>query len=220
MRIARTARHFEKLRLRMVSEQIERRGVSAPAVLAAFRKVPRHLFAPLELRSSAYGDYPIPLGPEQTISQPYIIALMMETLVLTPDSRVLEIGTGSGYEAALLAETAAEVYSVEIEPGLYARALRTLQELGYGNVFLLEGDGHLGWPEKAPFDAIILSAAPGSIPRDLVKQLKTGGRMVLPLGTFDQRLVCLEKTPAGLKSTDLGGVRFVEMKRGAAQASL
>lgn len=197
---------------RMVREQIEGRGIRDPFVLAAMRKVARHAFVPRGFRENAYEDRPLPLGPEQTISQPYVVALMLEELRLKPNDRVLEIGTGSGYQSALLGEIVSSVYTLEIDELLSQKARQTLRALGYFNVLVKCSDGYLGWPQKSPFDAVILSACPRIIPRELVRQLKPGGRMILPFGEEDQVLLVLEKTREGIVSHELGGVRFVKMK--------
>lgn len=196
----------------MVQKQLLERGISDEAVLDAMRKVPRHFFVPEHLWKDAYADCALPLGPEQSISQPYIVALMLETLRLTPIDHVLEVGTGSGYQTALLAEICAGVYSIELDPALSTRAEQRLKGLGYENVYLRAGNGWLGWSECAPFDVIIVSAAAREIPRDLVKQMKEGGRMVLPVGEESQCLVYLEKTKDGLVSQELGSVRFVPLR--------
>jgi len=199
-------------RAAMVRLQIQARGVKDPRVLRAMRKVRRHLFVPPSRRPSAYEDNPLPIGEGQTISQPYIVAAMTEALRLQPGARVLEIGTGSGYQAAILGELAAEVYSIEILPGLGQRAGRLLGSLGYKNVHVRVGDGYAGWPDKAPFDAVILTAAPPSIPAPLIKQLRRGGHLVAPAGpSGDQRLYRLTRTASGVKREFLMGVRFVPM---------
>lgn len=204
---------FAQLRADMVAKQLVARGIKDERVLAAMRRVPRHLFVPEAMREKAYEDRPLPLGPGQTISQPYIVALMLEALELSPKARVLEIGTGSGYEAAILCELVEEVYSIEIDPELADQTRVLLQRLGYDSVRVKAGDGHTGWKEEAPFDAVIMSAASEKIPRDLVRQTKEGGRMILPLGDEEkQYLVMLQKTEEGLVSKELGAVRFVEMK--------
>jgi protein-L-isoaspartate(D-aspartate) O-methyltransferase len=199
-------------RQQMVDEQIKARGVSSPRVLLAMEQVPRHLFVPAGERRQAYEDHPLPIGGGQTISQPYVVALMTALLDLTPQSRVLEIGTGSGYQAAVLSRLAGEVYSVEIVPELGARARDTLARLGYGNVHVRIGDGYRGWPEAAPFDAILLTAAPHAAPPPLVAQLKAGGRMVLPVGGFDQDLLVVTKNADGTtRQEKVLPVRFVPM---------
>lgn len=195
----------------MVRSQIEERGVSDPAVLAAMRRVPRHEFVPPEVRSFAYEDSPLPIGDGQTISQPYIVALMTQLLKLKNTDRVLEIGTGSGYQAAVLAEIVSEVYTIEIVEPLERSARATLGRLGYKNVFTRAGDGYRGWPEHAPFDAIIITAAPAQIPEPLIDQLKTGGKMVLPLGTWYQELIVLTKGEDGMRKESVIPVRFVPM---------
>jgi len=199
-------------RARMVETQIVARGVRDPRVLAAMRKVPRHLFVDSAGRASAYEDHPLPIAGKQTISQPYIVALMTELLTLTPDSRVLEIGTGSGYQSAVLGELAHEVYSIEIIPELARAASEKLRGLGYGNVVVREGDGYRGWPEKAPFDGIIVTAAPARIPEPLLDQLAPGGRMVIPVGGFFQELKVFTKEADGrITEKDIIPVRFVPM---------
>jgi protein-L-isoaspartate(D-aspartate) O-methyltransferase len=198
-------------RSRMVDEQIVRRGVVDTLVLAAMRKVPRHEFVPEPYRNYAYADEPLPIGEGQTISQPYIVALMTETLNINKDSKVLEIGTGSGYQAAVLAEIAKEVYSIEIVESLAKRASETLERLGYKNAKVKCGDGYRGWPQEAPFDAIIVTAAPGHIPQPLIDQLKVGGRMSIPVGDVYQELVVVTKQEKGITKKDIIPVRFVPM---------
>jgi protein-L-isoaspartate(D-aspartate) O-methyltransferase len=199
-------------RQQMVDEQIKSRGVSSPRVLRAMEQVPRHLFVPASERGQAYEDHPLPIGGGQTISQPYIVALMTALLDLPPGARVLEIGTGSGYQAAVLSRVAAQVYSVEIVAELGARARHTLARLGYGNVHVRIGDGYRGWPEAAPFDGILLTAAPHAAPPPLVAQLKPGGRMVLPVGGFDQDLLVVTKNADGTtRQEKVLPVRFVPM---------
>ena len=199
-------------RARMVETQIVARGVRDPRVLEAMRKVPRHLFVAPEERAHAYEDHPLPIGGSQTISQPYIVALMTELLGLPPRARVLEIGTGSGYQSAVLSEIGAEVYSIEILPDLAQAAARTLQELGYTNVTVRAGDGYRGWPEHAPFDGIIVTAAPEKIPEPLVEQLAVGGRMVIPVGGFFQELkVFTRGTDGRVTERAIIPVRFVPM---------
>ncbi len=199
-------------RARMVETQIAARGVRDPRVLAAMRKVPRHLFVPPAERARAYEDQPVPIGDNQTISQPYIVALMTELLELPPRSRVLEIGTGSGYQSAVLGELASEVYSIEILPELARAAGEKLKELGYSNVVVREGDGYHGWIEHAPFDGIIVTAAPERIPQPLLEQLSPGGRMVIPVGGFFQELKVFTKDRDGrVTEKDIIPVRFVPM---------
>ena len=199
-------------RARMVETQIAARGVRDPRVLAAMRKVPRHLFVPAAERARAYEDQPVPIGDNQTISQPYIVALMTELLELPPKSRVLEIGTGSGYQSAVLGELASEVYSIEILPELARAAGEKLKELGYSNVVVREGDGYHGWIEHAPFDGIIVTAAPERIPQPLLEQLSPGGRMVIPVGGFFQELKVFTKDRDGrVTEKDIIPVRFVPM---------
>jgi protein-L-isoaspartate(D-aspartate) O-methyltransferase len=202
---------YAEARARMVADQIERRGVADPAVLAAMRAVPRHRFVPDEYLSQAYADHPLPIGYGQTISQPYIVALMTESLQLQPGDRVLEIGTGSGYQAAILAELGVETYTVEIIPELVERAKATLAEAGYGEVLVRQADGYFGWEEHAPFDAIIVTAAPDHLPQPLANQLADGGRMVIPIGPAGavQSLWLFEKIDGDLQATNLGAVRFV-----------
>ena len=204
---------FQKERERMVKEQIKARGIDDPRLLSAIGKVPRHLFVPPEYRDSAYEDRPLPIGYGQTISQPYIVALMTYHLQLKPTDRVLEIGTGSGYQAAVLAELAKEVYTIEIIPELAKEASERLKRLGYDNVHVKCGDGFFGWPEHAPFDAIIITCAAPEIPPRLVDQLKEGGRMVLPLGAdpFYQTLTLVTKQDGELQKKRITGVVFVPM---------
>ncbi len=194
-------------------EIIRRRGVSDERVLRAMEAVPRHLFVPPELRDRAYGDYPLPIGYGQTISQPYIVAWMTELLELQEGDKVLEIGTGSGYQAAVLAEIpGVEVYTIEIVPELAEQARKRLESLGYTNVHCRQGDGYYGWPEYAPYDAIILTAAPEVIPGPLIEQLAVGGRMVLPIGRpggFQTLLKSVKQPDGTLKNSVLGGVAFV-----------
>lgn len=201
----------EEARGRMVREQIAARGITDSRVLEAMREVPRHAFVPEPLRDRAYADRPLPIGHDQTISQPYVVAFMTQALELAPDARVLEVGTGSGYQAAVLAEVAGEVYSVEIVPELARRARATLGELGYEHVHLRTGDGYRGWPEHAPFDAIVVTAAADHVPPPLVEQLAPGGRLVMPVGDLFQTLLRLTKTPDGVEREELEAVRFVPM---------
>jgi len=200
------------VRSRMVDTQIEARGVGDPRVLAAMRRVPRHLFVPQGLWDQSYNDYPLPIGEDQTISQPYIVALMTEALELRETDKVLEIGTGSGYQAAILAELAAEVYSLDRLASLAETARKVLESLGYKNLHLRAGDGTLGWPEDAPFDAILVTAGAPQVPRPLVEQLALGGRLVIPVGDrFSQTLTRVRKTKDGVKYDYLGGCRFVKL---------
>ena len=195
----------------MVVQQLQARGISDPRVLAAMRKVPRHELIPEENREEAYGDHPVPIGQGQTISQPLIVAYMTECLELKGGEKVLEVGTGSGYQAAILAELGARVYSIEIVPSLAKRAEADLERLGYENVFVRAGDGYRGWPDKAPFDAIIITAAPPEVPKPLLDQLKVGGKLVVPVGVEIQQLVRITRTTSGFKEEKLVPVRFVPM---------
>jgi protein-L-isoaspartate(D-aspartate) O-methyltransferase len=201
-------------RARMVRDQIEARGVADPRVLAAMRRVPRHLFVPEALRSEAYEDYPLPIGHDQTISQPAIVALMTNALRLSGEERVLEIGTGSGYQAAVLSLLCRAVYSIEIVEPLGTAARTRLERLGYRNVQIRIGDGYRGWPEAAPFDRIILTAAPDDVPQALVAELRPGGILVAPIGKDMQVLVRWTKTERGIEKERLGAVRFVPMVPG------
>jgi protein-L-isoaspartate(D-aspartate) O-methyltransferase len=201
----------------MVSQQIEARGIRDRAVLEAMRATPRHLFVPAEQRQSSYEDHPLPIGHGQTISQPYIVAFMSELLGVKPGDRVLEIGTGSGYQAAVLSPLAAEVYSIEVVRELAESSGALLKSLGYKNVTVRFGDGYKGWLEKAPFDRIILTAAPPAIPQALIAQLKPGGRLVAPEGRtlLEQELVLLEKSGEGrVQRRSVLPVRFVPMVPG------
>ncbi|MHC4599593.1 MAG: protein-L-isoaspartate(D-aspartate) O-methyltransferase [Planctomycetota bacterium] len=206
-------RSFRPLRLRMVRETIVARGVEDSAVLEAMRTVRRHLFVPKDLRDQAYIDDPLPIGHDQTISQPYIVAVMTEAIRPKADHRVLEIGTGSGYQAAVLARIVRHVYSIEIVESLARSAERRLAKLGYENVTVRAGDGYVGWAEHAPFDSIIVTAAPDHVPEPLVEQLAVGGRMVIPVGRQyrTQDLLLIEKTPEGAVKRSLFPVRFVPM---------
>ena len=208
-----TKKDYSKQRAAMVRQQIAARGVKDRRVLRAMRSVKRHLFVPASHRSSAYADHPLPIGQQQTISQPYIVGFMTDALKLGPTARVLEIGTGSGYQAAILGEVAAQVYSMEIIPSLGRRAQKLLRQLGYDNVHVRIGDGYKGWPEEAPFDAIMLTAAPHELPAPLLAQLKKpGGVLVAPVGPArDQRLIRLTRTKTGVRKEQLMLVRFVPM---------
>lgn len=202
---------YGSLRRTMVNTQIIGRGVTDSLVLAAMVEVPRHLFVPPEYRSFAYIDQPLPIGEGQTISQPYIVALMTELLNMKGGEKVLEIGTGSGYQAAVLSEIADHVYSIEILEKLATSATRRLDSLGYRNVHVMCGDGYKGWPEKAPFEAIIVTAAPDHIPRPLKEQLEVGGRLVIPVGEVYQELMVITRTARGYESKSVIPVRFVPM---------
>ncbi|MFC1753624.1 protein-L-isoaspartate(D-aspartate) O-methyltransferase [Thermoproteota archaeon] len=205
---------YGKMREDMIERQIIARGVKDPKVIAAMRKVERHLFVPASERIHAYIDGPLPIGHGQTISQPYIVAYMSEALKLEPDDVVLEIGTGSGYQAAILAEIAKQVYTIEILEPLADSSRELLLSLGYENIEVLHGDGYKGWPEHAPFDKIIVTAAPDDIPMELVNQLKVGGKMVIPVGSFYQELILIIKTEEGFTKKSLLPVRFVPMVKG------
>ena len=202
---------FKAMREKMVEGQIKARGVKDPRVLSALLKVERHRFVPEEYLGSAYSDQPLPIGEGQTISQPYIVALMTELLELKGNEKVLEIGTGSGYQAAVLAELAKEVYSIEIIEPLASTARNRLLELGYQNIKVKAGDGYLGWPEAAPFDAIVITCAPDHIPEPLIEQLQEGGRMVLPVGAYTQELKKIVKRSGKIQTADIIPVVFVPM---------
>lgn len=205
---------YLQLRLDMVKTQIEARGIKDPNVIKAMSEVPRNEFVPIEYRKFAYEDTPLPIGEGQTISQPYIVALMTEALGLKGDEKVLEIGTGSGYQAAVLSKIAKEVYTIEILEPLYRRATETLKKLGYKNVYTRLGDGYLGWEEKAPFDAILITCSVDHVPKPLERQLSIGGRLVMPLGPeySYQNLVLFNKLPDGsLVQKTLIPVAFVPM---------
>jgi protein-L-isoaspartate(D-aspartate) O-methyltransferase len=196
----------------MVEQQIEARGISDPATLAALRTVPRHEFLPIRLRSEAYADYPLPIGHGQTISQPFIVAFMTEAIRPQPDEKILEIGAGSGYQAAILAQMGTQVYTIEIVEPLAEMARQTLERLGYKNARVKSGDGFGGWPEHAPFDAIIVTCAPDKIPAPLVEQLRDGGRMIIPVGSgMNQELVLLRKKGDKIEKQSVLPVRFVPM---------
>jgi protein-L-isoaspartate(D-aspartate) O-methyltransferase len=204
---------YEKKRRRMVTEQLASRDISDPRVLEVMGKIPRHLFVSPAYRDLAYEDYPLPIGEQQTISQPYIVALMTQCLGLKGGERVLEIGTGSGYQAAVLSALAGQVLSIEIHESLAALAARTLSQLGYKNVQIKSGDGYLGWPEMAPFDAIIVTCAAGHVPPALFEQLREGGRLIIPIGSTlaGQTLTLVTKEKGKPRQTRILGVRFVPM---------
>jgi protein-L-isoaspartate(D-aspartate) O-methyltransferase len=201
----------QEQRQQMVATQIAARGIKDPQVLAAMAEVPRHEFVPENRRVSAYSDFPLPIGHGQTISQPFIVAFMTEAADIDPDDRVLEIGTGSGYQAAVLAQIAKAVYSIEIVEPLAETAAANLKRLGYDNVTVKVGDGYEGWPEQAPFDAVLVTAAPPEIPPPLLEQLKPGGRLVMPVGKTLQQLIRITKTAHGQVRETLLPVRFVPM---------
>jgi protein-L-isoaspartate(D-aspartate) O-methyltransferase len=211
--------HLQAARARMVREQVEARGVSRPEVIAALLAVPRHRFVPPELVASAYRDHPLPIGEGQTISQPYIVALMTEALGIQPGQRVLEVGTGSGYQAAVLSTMKAQVYTIEIVPRLYESAAAALKRTGHSEVACRLGDGYLGWPEAAPFDAVLITAAVDHIPQPLISQMKEGGRLVLPMGdpARVQDLVRATLCGGSLRFETITAVRFVPMTGQALQ---
>jgi protein-L-isoaspartate(D-aspartate) O-methyltransferase len=209
---------FEALREQMIRSQIESRGIKSPSVLDALRAVKRHLFVPENVRNQSYDDGPLPIGEGQTISQPYIVAIMTDLLDVNSTSRVLEIGTGSGYQAAVLGEICKEVYSIEIVDSLCNRARTLLSGLGYTNIWVRCGDGFAGWPDKAPFDGIIVTAAPPEVPAPLIDQLAEGGRLVIPVGSIWQELKVLVKENGKIRTRDIIPVRFVPMT-GEAQKS-
>jgi protein-L-isoaspartate(D-aspartate) O-methyltransferase len=206
-----TANFFQKKRQEMVWQQIQKRGIKNEAVLEAMSKVPRHLFVAPSLRDLAYKDSPLPIDFGQTISQPYIVAYMTEIADIKPTDKVLEIGTGSGYQGAVLSELAQEVYTIEIIPQLAQKASQTFKELGYTNIHLKLGDGYKGWPENAPYDRIIVTAAPEQIPATLIDQLAINGKMVIPIGRIYQQIIILTKTNDGVKEYRTIPVRFVPM---------
>lgn len=205
--------YFKLQRENMVKTQIEARGIKDERVLEAMRKIERHKFVPQGLERLAYEDDPLPIGEGQTISQPYIVALMTELLKLKGDEKILEIGTGSGYQAAILAELVKEVYTIEILSGLASKAEKLLQEMGYKNIKVKIGDGYLGWPEFAPFDAIIVTCAPEEIPQPLIEQLAEGGRLVIPVGEGYQELKLLMKNQDKIQEHNIIPVIFVPMQR-------
>lgn len=203
---------YERQRKEMVKRQIEARGVTDPKVLAAMLKVPRHFFVSDALRDQAYGDFPLPIGEQQTISQPYIVAEMTQALQPDKDDRVLEIGTGSGYQAAILAEIVFRVYTIEKIYSLYTKTRKLFDKLHYHNIVTKYSDGTSGWVDESPFDAIIVTAGSPGIPKPLVSQLAVGGRMVIPVGDqYSQELIKLYKDEHGIHKTNLGGCRFVKL---------
>lgn len=204
-------------RLLMVDQQLRARGIADSRVLAALEAVPRHHFVPSNLESRAYDDGPLPIGYDQTISQPYVVAYMTEALALRDDSKVLEIGTGSGYQAAILGEIAREVFTIEIVPELATQARVLLTELGYANIKVRTGDGYRGWPDEAPFDAIVVTAAPDHIPPTLVDQLAVGARLVIPVGRLQQEMTIVTKAADGAVTETTLPVRFVPMTGEAQQ---
>jgi len=203
--------NYEKLRGQMVERQIRARGIKNTMVLNAMNEIPRHRFIPDSYLDLAYSDQPLPIGSGQTISQPYIVAFMSEQLQLTSESKVLEIGTGSGYQAAVLGAIVDSVFTIEIVPELANSAKNLINELGYKNIIVKQGDGYAGWPDKAPFDAIMVTAAPSKIPPPLLEQLKIGAKMVLPVGEFRQELVVVTKTKSSIEMENVLPVRFVPM---------
>jgi protein-L-isoaspartate(D-aspartate) O-methyltransferase len=207
--------NFRRLREQMVERQLRARDIDEPRVLEAMQRVPRHEFVPDDQRRQAYEDGALPIGFNQTISQPYIVAYMTQALEVQPEHKVLEIGTGSGYQAAVLGEVAGSVHTIEIVPELAERSRRLLERLGYRNVEVRAGDGYRGWPEQAPFDRIMVTAAPPEIPQALVDQLAVGGRMVIPVGTWFQEMTIVTKTETGVTEQRTIPVRFVPMIKGA-----
>ena len=203
---------FSELRHRMVEEQLRWRGIEDGRVLEAMDRTPRHAFIPQGLRSMAYSDSPLPIGGDQTVSQPYVVAVMTEVLEVGPGDKVLEIGTGSGYQTAILAEMGVEVFTVEYLEELATSAREILESLEYSNIHYRIGDGRAGWPEEAPFDAIIVTAAPDSLPQSLAQQLKPGGKLVIPIGRWDQYLFVYTRQPNGtMEYQKLFAVRFVPL---------
>jgi protein-L-isoaspartate(D-aspartate) O-methyltransferase len=203
---------YDRMRHDMVEKQIEARGITDVAVLKAMRKVPRHLFVSEALMDQAYSDFPLPIGEQQTISQPYIVAEMTQALQLSPDDRVLEIGTGSGYQAAILAQIVFRVYTIERIHSLYVKARKLFDHLGYHNIVTRYSDGTSGWKDESPFNAIIVTAGAPVIPTVLVNQLAIGGRMVIPVGDqHAQDLIRLERDERGIRQTNLGACRFVKL---------
>ena len=203
-------RYIER-RWDMVENQIVSRGIQDARVIKAMLKVKRHLFVPKEYLDSAYSDKPIPIEKEQTVSQPYMVALMTELLNSSPGKKILEIGTGSGYQSAVLAETECDLYTIEIIEDTAVNARKTLEKLGYSNIKYRIGDGYRGWEENAPFEGIIVTAAPADIPDKLIEQLSQGGRMIIPVGDLSQELLLIENTNEGVKRKKITAVRFVPM---------
>lgn len=203
-------RYIER-RWDMVENQIVSRGINDARVIKAMLKVKRHLFVPKEYLDSAYSDKPIPIEKEQTVSQPYMVALMTELLNSSPGRKILEIGTGSGYQSAILAETGCDLYTIEIIEDIAANARKTLEKLGYSNIRYRIGDGYKGWEKNAPFEGIIVTAAPADIPDKLIEQLSQGGRMIIPVGDLSQELLLIENTNEGVKRKKITAVRFVPM---------
>tara|TARA_B100000686_G_scaffold321183_1_gene373586 strand:+ start:2755 stop:3549 length:795 start_codon:yes stop_codon:yes gene_type:complete len=198
-------------REQMVEDQIQRRGITNENVIVAMKSVQRHLFVPQNLVNRAYEDNPLPIGFNQTISQPFVVAYMTEIAALTEEAKVLEIGTGSGYQTAVLAEIVSEVFSIEIIPELAIRSRNLLDELGYRNLTIKSGDGYQGWPEEAPFDAIVVTAAPNHVPPALIEQLAVGGKLVIPVGQIQQEMTIITKTDNGASTVQTLPVRFVPM---------
>jgi len=203
---------YERQRDEMVRTQMEARGITDPKVLAAFRRVPRHLFVSEALRDQAYGDFPLPIGEQQTISQPYIVAEMTQALALGAEDRVLEIGTGSGYQAAILAEIVFRVYTIERIRSLFLQSRKLFDQLRYHNILMKYSDGSIGWADEHPFDAIIVTAGAPEIPETLVNQLGIGGRLVIPVGNrYSQELIKVYRDEEGIHTKNLGGCRFVKL---------
>ena len=203
---------YERQRDEMVRTQMEARGITDPKVLAAFRRVPRHLFVSEALRDQAYGDFPLPIGEQQTISQPYIVAEMTQALELGAEDRVLEIGTGSGYQAAILAEIVFRVYTIERIRSLFLNSRKLFDQLRYHNILMKYSDGSIGWADESPFDAIIVTAGAPEIPETLVNQLGIGGRLVIPVGNrYSQELIKIYRDEEGIHTKNLGGCRFVKL---------
>lgn len=206
------SKKYERAREEMVRSQIEARGIKAPKVLAAFRRVPRHLFVSEALRDQAYGDYPLPIGEQQTISQPYIVAEMTQALDLGEDDRILEIGTGSGYQAAILAQIVYRVYTIERKHSLYLQTRNLFDKLHYHNIVMKYADGTKGWQDESPFDGIIVTAGAPQIPDVLIDQLGEGGRLVVPVGNqHTQELIKIFRDDQNIRQTNLGGCRFVKL---------